>query len=290
MVRFVDGETRVLVQGITGRQGRFHTKLMLEYGTRIVAGVTPGKGGESVEGVPVYDTVAEAMDRHRIDASIIFVPAPYAPDAVYEALDAGLDPIVVITEGIAVRDTMMFVAKARRSGVTIIGPNTPGVIKVGECKLGIMPASVFKRGRVGVISRSGTLTYEIADHISSIGLGESTCVGLGGDPITGLDFIDVLKWFEDDPETEAVALIGEIGGDAEERAAEFIAEGGFTKPAVAYIAGRTAIPGKRMGHAGAIIQGERGTAKSKIEALEAAGVPVAEKPREVAKLLKELLS
>jgi len=290
MVRFVDGETRVLVQGITGRQGRFHTKLMLEYGTRIVAGVTPGKGGESVEGVPVYDTVAEAMDRHRIDASIIFVPAPYAPDAVYEALDAGLDPIVVITEGIAVRDTMMFVAKARRSGVTIIGPNTPGVIKVGECKLGIMPASVFKRGRVGVISRSGTLTYEIADHISSIGLGESTCVGLGGDPITGLDFIDVLKWFEDDPETEAVALIGEIGGDAEERAADFIAEGGFTKPAVAYIAGRTAIPGKRMGHAGAIIQGERGTAKSKIEALEAAGVPVAEKPRDVAKLLKELLS
>ncbi|RJS87394.1 succinate--CoA ligase subunit alpha [Candidatus Bathyarchaeota archaeon] len=290
MVRFVDGETRVLVQGITGRQGRFHTKLMLEYGTRIVAGVTPGKGGESVEGVPVYDTVAEAMDRHRIDASIIFVPAPYAPDAVYEALDAGLDPIVVITEGIAVRDTMMFVAKARRSGVTIIGPNTPGVIKVGECKLGIMPASVFKRGRVGVISRSGTLTYEIADHISSIGLGESTCVGLGGDPITGLDFIDVLKWFEDDPETEAVVLIGEIGGDAEERAAEFIAEGGFTKPAVAYIAGRTAIPGKRMGHAGAIIQGERGTAKSKIEALEAAGVPVAEKPRDVAKLLKELLS
>ncbi len=290
MVRFVDGETRVLVQGITGRQGRFHTKLMLEYGTRIVAGVTPGKGGESVEGVPVYDTVAEAMDRHQVDASIIFVPAPYAPDAVYEALDGGLDPIVVITEGIAVRDTMIFVAKARRSGVTIIGPNTPGVIKVGECKLGIMPASVFKRGRVGVISRSGTLTYEIADHISSIGLGESTCVGLGGDPITGLDFIDVLKWFEDDPETEAVALIGEIGGDAEERAADFIAEGGFTKPAVAYIAGRTAIPGKRMGHAGAIIQGERGTAKSKIEALEAAGVPVAEKPREVAKLLKELLS
>ena len=196
----------------------------------------------------------------------------------------------MITEGIAVRDTMMFVAKARRSGVTIIGPNTPGVIKVGECKLGIMPASVFKRGRVGVISRSGTLTYEIADHISSIGLGESTCVGLGGDPITGLDFIDVLKWFEDNPETEAVVLIGEIGGDAEERAAEFIAEGGFTKPAVAYIAGRTAIPGKRMGHAGAIIQGERGTAKSKIEALEAAGVPVAEKPRDVAKLLKELLS
>ncbi|RLI08325.1 succinate--CoA ligase subunit alpha [Candidatus Bathyarchaeota archaeon] len=290
MVRFVDAETRVVVQGITGRQGRFHTKLMLEYGTKIVAGVTPGKGGESVEGVPVYDTIAEALDRHRIDASIIFVPAPYAPDAVYEALDAGLDPIVVITEGIPIRDTMEFVARARRSDITIIGPNTPGVIKVGECKLGIMPARVFTRGKVGIISRSGTLTYEIADHISRIGLGESTCVGLGGDPITGLDFIDALRWFEEDPQTNAVVLIGEIGGDAEERAAEFIAEGGFTKPAVAYIAGRTAIPGKRMGHAGAIIQGERGTARSKIEALESAEVPVAEKPSDVARLLRRLLS
>ncbi len=289
MVRFVDAETRVVVQGITGRQGRFHTRLMLEYGTKLVAGVTPGKGGESVEGVPVYDTIAEALE-HRIDASIIFVPAPYAPDAVYEALDAGLDPIVVITEGIPIRDTMEFVARARRSDITIIGPNTPGVIKVGECKLGIMPARVFTRGRVGIISRSGTLTYEIADHISRIGLGESTCVGLGGDPITGLDFIDALRWFEEDPQTDAVVLIGEIGGDAEERAAEFIAEGGFTKPAVAYIAGRTAIPGKRMGHAGAIIQGERGTARSKIEALESAEVPVAEKPSDVASLLKRLLS
>jgi len=290
MVRFVDAETRVVVQGITGRQGRFHTRLILEYGTKIVAGVTPGKGGESVEGVPVYDTIAEALDRHRIDASIIFVPAPYAPDAVYEALDAGLDPIVVITEGIPIRDAMEFIARARRSDITIIGPNTPGVIKVGECKLGIMPARVFTRGRVGIISRSGTLTYEIADHISRIDLGESTCVGLGGDPITGLDFIDALKWFEDDPQTEAVVLIGEIGGDAEERAAEFIADGGFTKPAVAYIAGRTAIPGKRMGHAGAIIQGERGTARSKIEALEAADVSVAERPSDVARILKKLLS
>ncbi len=290
MVRFVDAETRVVVQGITGRQGSFHTKLMLDYGTKIVAGVTPGKGGAIVEGVPVYDTVAEALDRHRVDASIIFVPAPYASDAVHEALDAGLDPIVVITEGIPIRDTMKFVARARRSDITIIGPNTPGVIKVGECKLGIMPARVFTRGRVGIISRSGTLTYEIADHISRIGLGESTCVGLGGDPITGLDFIDALKWFEDDPQTEAVVLIGEIGGDAEERAAEFIADGGFTKPAVAYIAGRTAIPGKRMGHAGAIIQGERGTARSKIEALEAADVSVAERPSDVARILKKLLS
>ncbi|KYH38358.1 MAG: succinyl-CoA synthetase subunit alpha [Candidatus Bathyarchaeota archaeon B23] len=289
MVRFVDAETRAVVQGITGRQGRFHTRLMLEYGTKIVAGVTPGKGGETVEGVPVYDTVAEALDRHQVDASIIFVPAPYAPDAVYEALDAELNPIVVITEGIPLRDEMEMVARAMRRGITIVGPNTPGVIKVGECKLGIMPARVFTRGRVGVISRSGTLTYEIADHISRIGLGESTCVGLGGDPITGLDFIDALRWFEEDPETEAVVLIGEIGGDAEERAADFIAEGGFTKPAVAYIAGRTAKPGKRMGHAGAIIQGSRGTAQSKMEALEAAGVSVAERPSDVARLLKALL-
>lgn len=288
-MRFVNSQTRVLVHGITGRQGRFHTRLMLDYGTRVVAGVTPGKGGESVEGIPVYDTVAEAMDRHRIDSSIIFVPALYAPDAVYEAIEACLDPIVVITEGIPIRDTMEMVAWASRRGVTVIGPNTPGVIKVGECKLGIMPARVFERGRVSIISRSGTLTYEIADHISHIGLGESTCVGLGGDPITGIDFVDALRWFEEDPETEAVALIGEIGGEAEERAAEFIAEGGFTKPAVAYIAGRTAIPGKRMGHAGAIIQGSRGTARSKIEALESADVPVAERPSDVARLLKKLL-
>lgn len=289
MVRFVDAETRVLVQGITGRQGRFHTRLMLDYGTRVVAGVTPGKGGESLEGVPVYDTVAEALDRHRVDASIIFVPAPYAPDAVYEAIDAGLDPIVVITEGIPIRDAIEMVARATSKGVTIIGPNTPGVIKVEECKLGIMPVRVFTRGRVGVISRSGTLTYEIADHISRIGLGESTCVGLGGDPITGIDFIDALRWFEEDLETEAVAIIGEIGGEAEERAAEFITEGGLTKPAVAYIAGRTAIPGKRMGHAGAIIQGTRGSAQSKIEALEAADVPVAERPSDVARHLYRLL-
>ena len=289
MVRFVKKGTRVLVQGITGTQGRFHTRLMLDYGTDIVAGVTPGRGGEEVEGVPVYDTVAEAQQEHSVDASIIFVPAPFALDAALEAVEAGLDPVVVITEGIPVRDSIELVARARQRGVTIVGPNTPGVIKAGECKLGIMPAQVFRRGPVGVISRSGTLFYEIAAHISRSGLGESTCVGLGGDPVVGLDFIDVLKWFEEDPETEAVALIGEIGGDAEERAAEFIAQGGFTKPVAAYIAGRAAIPGKRMGHAGAIIQGASGTAQSKMEALRAAGVAVGERPGDVAKALLKLL-
>ena len=290
MARFVEKGTRVLVQGITGTQGRFHTKLMLDYGTEVVAGVTPGRGGGEVEGVPVYDTVVEAQQEHRVDASIIFVPAPFALDAVLEAVEARLDPVVVITEGIPVRDSIELVARARRSGVTIVGPNTPGVIKADDCKVGIMPAQVFRRGSVGIASRSGTLFYEIAAHVTRIGLGESTCIGLGGDPIVGLDFIDVLRWFEEDPQTEAVALIGEIGGDAEERAADFIAGGGFTKPIAAYIAGRTAVPGKRMGHAGAIIQGASGTAESKMEALRAAGVAVGERPGDVAKALLKLLS
>jgi len=279
-----------LVQGITGTQGRFHTRMMLDYGTDIVAGVTPGRGGQEVEGVPVYDTIAEAQSEHRIDASIIFVPAPYALDAALETVEAGLDPIVIITEGIPVRDTIEIVAKARQRDATIIGPNTPGVIKPGECKLGIMPAQVFRRGSVGIVSRSGTLSYEIASQITRSGLGESTCIGIGGDPVVGLDFIDVLRWFEEDKETEAVALIGEIGGDAEERAAEFIAKGGFTKPVAAYIAGRAAVPGKRMGHAGAIIQGALGTAQSKMERLEAAGVAVAEQPGDIAKAMLGLLS
>ena len=290
MVKFVDQGTRVLVQGITGTQGRFHTRMMLDYGTDIVAGVTPGRGGQEVEGVPVYDTIAEAQSEHRIDASIIFVPAPYALDAALETVEAGLDPIVIITEGIPVRDTIEIMAKARQRDATIIGPNTPGVIKPGECKLGIMPAQVFRRGSVGIVSRSGTLSYEIASQITRSGLGESTCIGIGGDPVVGLDFIDVLRWFEEDKETEAVALIGEIGGDAEERAAEFIAKGGFTKPVAAYIAGRAAVPGKRMGHAGAIIQGALGTAQSKMERLEAAGVAVAEQPGDIAKAMLGLLS
>jgi len=288
-VKFVDSGTRVLVQGITGTQGRFHTRLMLEYGTDIVAGVTPGRGGGEVEGIPVYDTIAEAQRKHPIDASIIFVPAPHALDAALEAVEAGLDPIVIITEGIPIRDSIEIVAKARQRETTIIGPNTPGIAKAGECKLGIMPAGVLRRGKVGIVSRSGTLFYEVAAHITRVGLGESTCVGLGGDPIVGLDFIDVLRWFEEDSETEAVAIIGEIGGYAEERAAEFIAEGGLTKPAAAYIAGRTAIPGKRMGHAGAIIEGASGTAQSKIEAFRKARVAVGEQPGDVAKALRRLL-
>ncbi len=289
MPRFIDKDTRVLVQGITGNQGSFHTRLMKEYGTKVVAGTVPGRGGQTVEGVPVYDTVAEAKDSHGVDASIVFVPAPYALDAALESVEAGLDPVVVITEGMPVRDSVELMAMARLISTTIVGPNSPGLIKAGECKMGIMPAQVFKRGGVGVISRSGTLFYEVAAHITRVGLGQSTCVGIGGDPVVGLDFMDVLRWFEDDSETEAVALIGEIGGDAEERAAHYIGDGSFTKPVAAYIAGRTAVPGKRMGHAGAIIQEASGTAESKMNALRDAGVAVGELPGQVAEALKRLL-
>lgn len=289
MTKFIDKDTRVVVQGITGGQGLFHTRLMKEYGTKVVAGVTPGRGGQEAEGVPVYDTVHEAQDNHAIDASIIFVPAPFSLDAALEAIEADLDPVVVITEGVPVVDSIKLVATAKAKGTTIVGPNTPGVIKAGESKMGIMPAQVFKKGNVGIISRSGTLFYEIASQITRMGLGQSTCVGLGGDPVVGLDYIDMLKWFQDDPETEAVALIGEIGGDAEERAAKYIGEGGFTKPVAAFIAGRAAVPGKRMGHAGAIIQGSTGTADSKINALRNAGVAVGELPGQVAEELKRIL-
>lgn len=289
MVRFINKDTRVIVQGLTGDQGQFHARLMKEYGTKVVAGSVPGRGGQVFEGVPVYDTIVEAQEEHEIDATIVFVPAPHALDAVLEAVEAGLDPVVVITEGIPVRDSIELVAKARLKGTTIVGPNTPGLIKAGESKMGIMPAQVFRKGGVGVISRSGTLFYEIAAHITRVGLGQSTCVGLGGDPVVGLDYIEILKWFEEDSETEAVALIGEIGGDAEERAARFIQEGGFTKPVAAYIAGRAAVPGKRMGHAGAIIQGSSGTADSKMSALRNAGVEVGELPSQVAEALRRLL-
>ena len=289
MPRFIDKDTRVLVQGITGSQGAFHTRLMKEYGTNVVAGTVPGRGGQTVEEVPVYDTVVEAKESHGVDASIVFVPAPYALDAALESVEAGLDPVVVITEGMPVRDSIELTAMARLSGTTVVGPNSPGLIKAGESKMGIMPAQVFKKGGVGVISRSGTLFYEVAAHITRVGLGQSTCVGLGGDPVVGLDFVEVLRWFEEDPETEAVALIGEIGGDAEERAASFIGDGGFTKPVAAYIAGRAAVPGKRMGHAGAIIQGVSGTAESKMNALRDAGVAVGELPGQVASALKRLL-
>ncbi len=289
MPRFIDKDTRVLVQGITGTQGAFHTHLMKEYGTKVVAGTVPGRGGQTIEGLSVYDTVVEAKENHAVDASIIFVPAPYALDAALESVEADLDPVVVITEGMPVKDSIELMAMAKLKGTTIVGPNTPGLIKVGECKMGIMPAQVFKRGGVGVISRSGTLFYEVASQITRVGLGQSTCVGIGGDPVVGLDFVDVLRWFEDDPETKAVALIGEIGGDAEERAAHYIGDGGFTKPVAAYIAGRTAVPGKRMGHAGAIIQEASGTAESKMNALRDAGVAVGELPGQVAEALKRLL-
>jgi len=289
MTRFIDRDTRVVVQGITGGQGEFHTRLMKEYGTRIVAGVTPGRGGMEVEGIPVYYTIREAQQEGEIDASIIFVPARFSLDAALEAIEAELDPVVVITEGIPVRDSIEIVARANLRGTTIVGPNTPGLIKAGESKMGIMPAQVFKKGEVGIISRSGTLFYEIAAHVTRGGLGQSTCVGLGGDPVVGLDYVDILKWFENDPETKAVALIGEIGGNAEERAAKFIKKGGFTKPVAAYVAGRAAVPGKRMGHAGAIIQGGTGSADGKINALRNAGVTVGDLPGQVAAALRELL-
>ena len=288
----VDEDSKVVVQGITGNEGRFHTALMLDYGTRIMAGVTPGKGGQQVDGVPVYNTVFEAVSNHSADTSVLFVPAAFARAAVLEAIDAGIKTLVIITEGIPQRDAIEFIAKANKKGdVIIVGPNTPGVInpRIGV-KVGIMPGHIFRPGSIGIVSRSGTLTYEIAQHISETGMGQTTCVGIGGDAIIGLDFIKLLKMFEDDEETKGVVLIGEIGGIAEELAAQYIRETNYPKPVVAYIAGRLAPPGKRMGHAGAIIMGSTGTAKSKIDALSAAGIPVAETPRDVAKLLRISIS
>ena len=289
MAILVDSSTKVIVQGITGRQGSFHTRLMVDYGTCVVAGVAPGRGGREVHGVPVYDTIREALVEHEANASVVFVPARFAKDAVLEAVEAGLEVIVVVTEHIPVRDTIEFISHAMREGSTIIGPNTPGVITPGECKLGVMPGSVFSEGRVGMVSRSGTLTYEIAYQLTRSGFGQSTCVGIGGDPVVGLTFVEVMEMFEEDPETEAVVLIGEVGGNLEELAAKHIEEHGYSKPIVAFIAGRIAPPEKRMGHAGAIVLGHAGTAQSKIEALERAGVPVAKTPREVVRLLREEL-
>lgn len=290
MTILVDKNTRVLVQGITGREGSFHTKMMLEYGTKVIAGVTPGKGGLRVHGVPVYDSVEEALAKHpEINTSIIFVPAPYASDAVYEAIDAGIKLIVVITEHIPVHDAMKFINYARMKGSIIIGPNTPGIISPGEAKVGIMPAHMFTKGPIGVISRSGTLTYEIAYALTKAGFGQSTCVGIGGDPIVGLDFIEVAEMFRSDSETKAIVLIGEIGGNLEEVFADYVLKKGYDKPIVAFIAGKTAPPGKRMGHAGAIISMGTGTAQSKIEALTSAGIPVAEKPSDIPKLLARVM-
>ncbi|ABM80074.1 succinate--CoA ligase subunit alpha [Hyperthermus butylicus] len=290
MAILADENTRVIVQGITGREGSFHTKLMLEYGTKIVAGVTPGKGGMEVHGVPVYDTVEEALEEHPdANASIVFVPARFAPDAVYEAIDAGLKLVVVITEHIPVHETMRFVNYARQRGTVIIGPNCPGIISPGKTKIGIMPGRVFTPGPVGIVSRSGTLTYEIAYALTRSGIGQSTVVGIGGDPIVGLSFTEAMELFERDPETKVLVLIGEIGGDMEERAARMIEEGRFTKPVVAFIAGRTAPPGKRMGHAGAIIMMGTGRYEDKVRALEKAGARVARSLSEIPRLVKEAL-
>lgn len=280
----VDKTTRLAVQGVTGREGEFHTRRMIEYGTNVVAGVTPGKGGGWVNGVPVFDTIKEAVAATGANTSIVFVPARFAPDAMYEAADGGISLIVCITEGIPILDMLKVRAYLDQRGVRLIGPNCPGVITPGECKVGIMPAYIHTLGPVGVISRSGTLTYEVVNELTRRGLGQSTCVGIGGDPIIGSDFIDILTLFEEDALTEQVVLIGEIGGSDEERAADFIATQ-VTKPVIAFVAGRTAPPDKRMGHAGAIISGGAGTAVEKIEALEAVGVEVARYPAEIAELV-----
>ena len=288
MRNIISKDSKVVVQGITGREGTLHTELMLSYGTRIVAGVTPGKGGQEVHKVPVYDHVSEAVKSHGADTSIVFVPAPFARNAVVDAIDAGIKTVVVITEGVPQRDAIEFIAEANKKGdVIIVGPNTPGAINPPDrVKVGIMPGRIFKPGIVGIASRSGTLTYEIAWHVSNGGLGQSVCVGIGGDPVVGLDFVKLLEMFRDDEATKGVVLIGEIGGNAEESAALYIKETNYPKPVVAYIAGRFAPPEKRMGHAGAIVMGSVGTAKSKIDALTDAGVPVAEKPSEIVRLLK----
>jgi succinyl-CoA synthetase alpha subunit len=283
----IDKNTRAIVQGITGSQGSFHTKLMVEYGTRIVAGTSPGKGGTEVLGVPVYDTIAEAREKCEVNASIIFIPAPFAADAAFEALENGVRTITIITEHIPIRDAVEVMAYAKQVKASIIGPNTPGIITPGSSKLGIMPSHIFKPGNVGIVSRSGTLTYEIAASMTKKQLGQSTCFGLGGDPITGLNFVDALKMFEKDPQTAAVVLIGEIGGNLEELAADYISREKYSKPVVAYIAGRSAPPGRRMGHAGAIVMGKAGTAESKIEALKKANVKVAEKPGDIPELLRD---
>ena len=286
MAILVDKNTRLVVQGITGREGEFHSRQMLEYGTQVVAGVTPGKGGQfACDGrVPVFDTVAEAVEATGANTSIVYVPARFAPDAILEAADAGIGLIVCITEGIPVMDMIRVKAYLDQKGVRLIGPNCPGLLTPGQAKVGIMPGHIAMPGPVGVVSRSGTLTYEVVYALTSRGIGQSTCVGIGGDPIIGTRFVDVLEMFETDPQTEQVVMIGEIGGNDEEIAARFIAER-MTKPVVAFIAGRTAPPGKRMGHAGAIIEGGTGTAAEKIAALEAVGVRVAAHPEEIADLI-----
>jgi len=289
MAILLDRDTKVLVQGITGKEGAFHTLRNRSYGTNVVAGVTPGKGGQDVEGIPVFDSVKEAADATGADASLTFVPARFAADAILEAADAGLGLIVCITEGIPVLDMARVYNYLRGKDHVLVGPNCPGLISPGKANLGIIPFEICKEGNVGLVSRSGTLTYQVVNDLTQLGIGQSTCVGIGGDPIIGTGFVDVLERFQADPQTEAIVLIGEIGGADEERAAEFIRQN-VTKPVVAYVAGFTAPPGKRMGHAGAIITGSKGTAKAKAEAFEAVGVRVGENPTEVAELVQATVS
>ncbi|MFW5965028.1 MAG: succinate--CoA ligase subunit alpha [Natronomonas sp.] len=278
----VDNDSRVVVQGITGGEGKFHTRQMVEYGTNVVAGAVPGKGGQNVDGIPVYDTVASAAREEDADTSVVFVPPAFAADALFEALDAPLDLVVAITEGIPQQDMSKVYRKLRETDTQLVGPNCPGVITPGQAKLGILPGNIFESGDVGLVSRSGTLTYQVVDNLTKRGIGQTTAVGIGGDPIIGTDFVDALEMFENDPDTKAVAMCGEIGGEDEEEAARYIGEYMDT-PVAGFIAGRTAPPGKRMGHAGAIVSGGggTGTAESKIDALNDAGVPVGDTPEEV---------
>jgi len=282
----IDENTSVVIQGITGAFGSYHSQLMMDYGTRIIAGVTPGKGGAEVNGVPVFDSIAEVVERRPVDAVAVLVPAPFVKDAVFEVIDAGVGLVVCLVEGVPVRDTMLMVARARETGAVLIGPNSPGIVTPEKCLIGFMPGSIYVPGPVGVVSRSGTFSYQVADSLTKLGVGQSTCLGIGGDPLSGVGFNDILARLEDDPQTEAIVLIGEIGRTAEEEAAEFIQEH-VSKPVFGIILGATAPPGKQMGHAGAIISGDRGTYQSKIDALHRAGVRTARTADELASLVKQ---
>jgi len=284
----VNSKTRVLVQGLTGREGSFHSQQMIDYGTKIVAGVTPGKGGTKLLGVPVFNTVAEAARKTGATVAVAFVPPAFAADGILEAIDAGLELAICIAEGVPVLDMLRVAAELKNSKTRLIGPNCPGIISPGQCKLGIMPGSIHKRGHVGVVSRSGTLTYEAVGQLSKLGIGQSTCVGIGGDPIVGTQFLDVIKLFNEDPDTHAIVMIGEIGGNNEEIAADYIKKH-VKKPVVGFIAGQTAPPGRRMGHAGAIISGGKGTAKEKYAAMRAAGIHTVQSPAEIGETMARVL-